>query len=205
MIRSDRKVLDETSANRDPLGIFKEWFKEASESGVLLPEAMSLATATRDAKPSNRTVLLKGFDKNGFRFYTNYESRKALELDENPHASLVFHWAILNRQIRIEGDVSRLTEKESSDYFKTRPRNSQIGAWASKQSASLDSRERLLKKFQLYQKQFLDTEIPLPPFWGGYILLPHTIEFWEGKDDRLHDRLLFLRRGTTWESERLFP
>ncbi len=205
MIRSDRKIIDKTSANRDPLEIFKEWFKAASESGVLLPEAMSLATATQDAKPSNRIVLLKGFDKNGFRFYTNHESRKALELDENPHASLVFHWAVLNRQIRIEGDVSRLTGKESSEYFKTRPRNSQIGAWASKQSASLDSRESLLKKFQLYQKQFLDTEIPLPPFWGGYLLSPHTIEFWEGKDDRLHDRLLFLRRGTTWESERLFP
>lgn len=205
MIRSDGKGLDETGANRDPLRIFKEWFETASQSGILLPEAMSLATATRDAKPSNRIVLLKGFDKHGFRFYTNHESRKALELDRNPQASLVFHWAILKRQIRIEGNVSRASEEESFQYFKTRSRNSQIGAWASKQSTSLDSREALLKKFQLYQKKFSDAEVPLPPFWGGYLLSPHTIEFWEGKDDRLHDRLLFLRRGTTWHSQRLFP
>ena len=205
MIRSNCKGLDQFSANRDPLEIFKEWFEAASKSGIELPEAMSLATATRDARPSNRIVLLKEFDKDGFKFYTNHESRKALELDENPRASLVFHWAILRRQIRIEGDVTRIPEKESFKYFKTRPRNSQIGSWASQQSASLDSREILLGRFEMYQKQFSGIEVPLPPFWGGYLLLPSTIEFWEGRDDRLHDRLLFIRQGVDWHSERLFP
>ena len=199
------KGLPEASGDRDPLEIFEEWFEAAKSSGILLPESMSLATATREGRPSVRMVLLKGFGKDGFDFYTNYKSRKAAELNDNPWASLVFHWAVLQRQVRIEGEVTRISIEESEEYFKSRSRNSQIGAWASAQSSPLENRDALLERFAMYTESFSDGEVPLPPFWGGYRIAARKIEFWQGRADRLHDRLLFIRDGDGWSNQRMFP
>ncbi len=197
--------LPESASDRDPIELFGDWFRAAQGAGIYLPESMTLATATPDGRPSARMVLLKGFDQQGFRFFTNYESRKARELDANPRATLVSHWAVLQRQVRIEGTVARLTTEESEAYFKTRPRGAQVGAWASRQSAELADRKLLDDRVEEYQEKFKGGDVPLPPFWGGYRLTPERIEFWQGRANRLHDRLLFERRGEGWQSMRLYP
>ncbi|HEX9659299.1 MAG TPA: pyridoxamine 5'-phosphate oxidase [Rhodothermales bacterium] len=197
--------LPEADRDRDPFDIFREWFAIAGESRILLPEAMTLATSTPDGKPSARMVLFKGLDDRGFRFFTNYESRKGRQLDENPHAALVFHWAVLHRQVRIEGSVERLTKEESEAYFKTRPRGSRIGAWASRQSRRLEKRKDLEDAARALADEYAGRDVPLPPFWGGFRVIPNQIEFWQGRSDRLHDRIRFNRIESGWESERLYP
>ncbi len=193
------------AADRDPVELFEEWFAAAREAGILLPESMALATATPDGVPSVRMVLLKQVDDRGFVFYTNYESRKAAELDANPRASVCFHWAVLERQVRVAGTVVRVSKEESEEYFATRSRGSRIGAWASRQSEPLPSRQELEARVKEYDAKFSGEDVPLPPFWGGYLLRPDTIEFWQGKADRLHERLRFRRAGGGWDTDRLYP
>jgi len=197
--------LPNADSMRDPLKLFDAWFEGAKNSGLLLPESMMLATATNDGKPSSRMVLLKSFDDQGFVFFTNYGSRKASELDTNPFASLLFHWPILQRQVRIEGQVERVSREESSAYFRTRSRGSQIGAWASDQSAELDSRQTLESTSKDLKAKYGGREIPLPEFWGGYRLFPSKIEFWQGRPFRLHDRIVFERTTGSWKTSRLYP
>jgi pyridoxamine 5'-phosphate oxidase len=197
--------LPESAAGNDPLRLFDTWYTDAEKSGIFLPESMALATATPDGKPSVRYVLLKGHDHRGFVFFTNYGSRKAAELQENPEATLLFHWAILQRQVRLEGPATRITQEESEAYFHSRPRGSQIGAWASTQSELLSSREELENRVKKYEEEFKGKEIPLPPFWGGYRLAPRSIEFWQGRASRLHDRIKFIREGESWDRIRLYP
>ncbi|SVA96578.1 uncharacterized protein METZ01_LOCUS149432 [marine metagenome] len=199
------KGLPEASATRDPIELFGEWFEEAKKSGILLPESASLATATKEAIPSSRMVLLKQFGTNGFIFYTNYGSRKAREIDENPSVSLLMHWVTLQRQVRFEGEAKRISLTESEAYFHTRSRGSQIGAWASRQSDVLAEPLILQNRFSEIEDRFKKQEIPLPPFWGGYRLVPRRIEFWQGRLNRLHDRLVFTRSGSGWSTERLYP
>lgn len=165
----------------------------------------ALATADRSGRPSVRMVLLRGADERGFVFHTNYESRKARELDENPRAAICVHWHALEEQIRIEGRVERLSDAESDAYFSSRPRGSQLGAWASKQSAPLPSRETLEEEYREIERRYEGRPVPRPPFWGGYRLAPDRIEFWFGRPDRLHDRLLYTRQGDGWTIERLYP
>ena len=197
--------LPDADAGQDPIVLFGRWFDDARRSGLLLPEAMCLATATPDGRPSARMMLLKGADQRGFVFFTNYESRKGDELAANARAALVFHWAVLQRQVRVEGPVERLTDTESAAYFGTRARGSRIGAWASRQSADLASRDELDRRVREYEQRFAGRDVPLPPFWGGLRLVPRVIEFWQGRINRLHDRLRFVRDGNAWRSERLFP
>ena len=197
--------LPDATEDTDPINLFRVWFEAAKKSGILLPEAMSLATATPDGSPSVRMVLLKDVDLHGIAFYTNYGSQKASEMDENPQAALCFHWPILQRQVRISGKVERVSEDENRDYFVTRSRASRIGAWASKQSKNLSDRAELEARVRDYSEKFSDDNVPLPMFWGGYRLEPDQIEFWQGRADRLHDRIVFKRSSSGWESERLYP
>ena len=166
---------------------------------------VTLATADRAGRPSARMVLLRGVDERGFVFHTNYNSRKAKELVANPYAALCFHWHTLEEQIRVEGSVERLTDEESDAYFRTRPRGSQLGAWASDQSAVLPSRETLEEQYREIERRFEGKDVNRPPFWGGFRLIPERIEFWFGRPDRLHDRLCYTRDGTAWRIERLYP
>lgn len=199
--------VPEASESRDPLDLFTEWWEAARKSGLYLPEAMALATATPDGAPSVRMVLLKAVDPQGFVFYTNYGSRKAREMDANPRAAMCFHWGILERQVRVSGSVARISHEESAAYFRTRSRGSRIGAWASRQSDTLPDRTVLEERFRAHRAEFEGGEVPLPPFWGGYRLVPHHIEFWQGRADRLHDRVLFEREGDggPWVARRLYP
>jgi pyridoxamine 5'-phosphate oxidase len=197
--------LSENSAGNDPFALFSRWFKEAVGAGIYLPESCALGTATPDGKPSVRLVLLKRHDERGFVFFTNYGSRKAAEMEANPQATLVFHWAILQRQIRLEGTVARITKEESEDYFHSRPRGSQIGAWASAQSEPLATRQELEERVRKYEAEFDGREVPLPPFWGGYRLSPQSMEFWQGRASRLHDRIKFSLTDGGWDRQRLFP
>jgi pyridoxamine 5'-phosphate oxidase len=197
--------LSEETAGQDPITLFTIWYQEATAAGLYLPESAALATATADGRPNARSVLIKSFDERGFVFYTNYESRKADEIAENPRAALSIHWPVLQRQVRIEGTVEKTSEGESSAYFATRSRGSCIGAWASKQSAVLGGRKELVERFDEYRRKFEGDEVPLPPFWGGYRVVPEAIEFWQGRLNRLHDRLLFTRDGDTWRRVRLAP
>ncbi len=197
--------LPESTEEQDPIDLFAEWFDEAKESGILLPEATSLATASADGVPSSRMVLLKAFSADGFVFYTNYGSRKAVELDANPRAALLLYWAILQRQVRVEGRVERISSEESEAYFHTRDRGSQIGAWASRQSATLEVRSELEQQVSEVEERFKGQDVPLPEFWGGYRVVPERIEFWQGRLNRLHDRLSFIRRDGGWGTERLYP
>lgn len=197
--------LPEAAGDRDPIELFSEWFEAAREAGLFLPESTALATADAGGAPSVRMVLLKGVDDRGFVFYTNYRSRKAADLDANPRAALCFHWPILERQVRVSGPVARIPEEESAAYFSSRPRASRLGAWASKQSEPLPDRATLEARVEKYTQKFAGGDVPLPPFWGGYRLVPSRIEFWQGKADRLHERLVFTRPDGTWTSERLYP
>jgi pyridoxamine 5'-phosphate oxidase len=189
----------------DPLDLFHRWFDQAREHGIELPESVALATATPDGRPSVRMVLLKDADRRGFTFFTNYESRKSGELEANPHAALCFHWKELDRQVRIAGTVQRVSEGESRDYFVTRPEGSRLGAWASDQSRPLASRSELEARVAEVRERFGGQEIPLPPFWGGYRIAPERMEFWQGRQDRLHDRIAFDRDGNGWRAIRLYP
>ena len=197
--------LTDEGAGPDPFALFDRWYREAREAGLYLPESMALATATADGRPSVRQVLLKAFDERGFVFYTNYDSRKGEEIAENPRAALTVHWPILQRQVRINGGVEKTTEEESYAYFSSRPRGSQVGAWASDQSSVLGGREELERSFREAQERFGGGDIPLPPFWGGYRVIPETFEFWQGRANRLHDRLRFTRTGGEWTIDRLYP
>ena len=198
-------TLDERDVDADPIRQFERWFADAAAARVPEPNAMTLSTATRDGVPSARIVLLKGVDANGFAFYTDYRSRKGAELAENPLAALTFLWKEIERQVRITGSVSRVSTQESEAYFRTRPPGSRLGAWASHQSAVLASREELEARVQDVIGRFPDGDVPLPPHWGGFRVAPDEIEFWQGRPDRLHDRLLYRRGERGWEISRLSP
>ena len=198
-------TLDERDVDADPIRQFERWFADAAAARVPEPNAMTLSTATRDGVPSARIVLLKGVDANGFAFYTDYRSRKGAELAENPLAALTFLWKEIERQVRITGSVSRVSTQESDAYFRTRPPGSRLGAWASHQSAVLASREELEARVQDVMGRFPDGDVPLPPHWGGFRVAPDEIEFWQGRPDRLHDRLLYRRGERGWEISRLSP
>jgi pyridoxamine 5'-phosphate oxidase len=195
--------LLEADVDPDPLGQFAAWFDDAAAAGVVLPEAMALATATPDGRPSVRMVLLKGFDERGFAFYTGYDSRKGRELAENPRAALLFHWP--GRQVRIEGRVERLAAAESDAYFASRPRASRLSAIASRQSEVVAGREELEARVAELAETFATAEPPRPDRWGGYRLVAETYELWQHRDDRLHDRLRYRRDGGRWLIERLSP
>ena len=197
--------LPSPEAGGDPLEIFQRWWREAEQAGILLPEAVTLATATPDGRPSARLVLLKAVSERGFVFFTNYGSRKSLELAANPHAALAFHWAMLQRQVRVEGRVERVSEGESAAYFASRPRGSQVGAWASRQSQPIGDRSDLEAQVAEVKARFGAGPVPLPPFWGGFRLVPERIEFWQGRADRLHDRVRHTRTAEGWRAERLQP
>ncbi len=197
--------LPDLAAGDDPVALFGEWFRAAEESGILLPETMILSTCTPAGRPSARAVLLKRWNRDGFVFFTNYGSRKAKELDENPLAALLFHWPILERQVRIEGTVERISEEESAAYFRTRSRGSRVGAWASRQSKTLPERSALEESVNKIKQRFAGQEIPLPSFWGGYRVTPESIEFWQGRANRLHDRISYHRAEDGWHTERLWP
>lgn len=199
------KQLTETDIDPDPVNQFKKWLNEAIEACVNEPTAMALATATRDGYPSVRIVLLKKVIPGGLIFFTNYSSRKGRQITENPHAALVFYWAELERQVRIEGDVKKLPEHESDEYFYSRPLGSRIGAWASPQSEVIPNRAFLDEMVLKFQKQFQSGTIERPENWGGFCLEPKVIEFWQGRESRLHDRIRFTKADGKWKIERLAP
>ena len=198
--------LDETRIERDPIRQFQVWFEEAIAAKLPMPEAMSLATVTPDCRPTSRMVLLKQVDGYGFVFFTNYESAKAKQLELNPYAALVFYWPQFERQVRVEGKVTKTSMEESSAYFKTRPRESQIGAWASPQSEVIAARDVLEQRARELAELYCDRDIDCPAHWGGYRLTPDRIEFWKGRLGRLHDRILYeLQPDDTWSIKRLAP
>ncbi len=198
----ENKTLTTTN---DPISFFKQWLSEAENSGIILPESMSLATCTAEGRPSSRVVLLKEADQKGFVFFTNYGSHKATELEANPYAALLFHWNMLQRQVRIEGRIERISHEESNAYFQSRGRGSRIGAWASHQSEELVDRQTLVERVKYFEQKFAGKEVPLPEFWGGYRVIPERIEFWQGKADRLHDRFVYQPSEGGWKVKRLNP
>ena len=207
-IRTDytKMTLLEDNVKSDALEQFKVWFDDALQANIPEPNICLLATANAQGVPSSRIILLKGVDEQGLQFFTNYESHKAQDLKQNPRASLVFFWRELQRQVRLDGRVEKLSREESEAYFHSRPRESQLGAWASQQSSKIANREYLEQRFQELQEQYRPEDtIPLPPFWGGYRLLPHYVEFWQGRANRLHDRLAYSLSDSQWQIERLAP
>jgi pyridoxamine 5'-phosphate oxidase len=198
--------LKESDLDPNPFKQFDIWFQQALAAGLPEPNAMTLATATLDGKPSARIVLLKGFDEGGFVFFTNYESQKGRELLANPWAALVCYWIELERQVRITGQVSRVSAEESEEYFQSRPLGSQLGAWASQQSEVVGGRKILEDKLEQLTREYQTKPVPLPPYWGGYRVAPETLEFWQGRPNRLHDRLRYtLQSSSQWLIERLSP
>jgi len=199
--------MEESTMNKhiDPIDRFTKVLKRATETDMHLPEAFTLATTSRDGRPAARVILLKGVDERGFVFYTNMDSRKARELDANPAATLCFWWPALGEQVRVEGNATPVSETEADEYFATRPRGSQLGAWVSRQSEPLASRDELVNAFAKAEKEYEGREIPRPKSWSGYVLQPDQIEFWENRDDRLHYRELFTRSGDAWDVELLYP
>ncbi|MFQ5754065.1 MAG: pyridoxamine 5'-phosphate oxidase [bacterium] len=189
----------------DPIKKFKLLYHKFAKCNVPETSAVTLATATADGKHSVRVVLLKGFDSQGFVFYTNLESRKATELRANPHAALCFYWEAIHFQVRVEGRVQQVTDAEADAYFATRPRGSQIGAWASKQSTQIQDKNELVNRFQEYEQKFAGQAVPRPAFWSGYRVIPERIEFWERRENRLHERILYIRHNNAWNIRRLFP
>jgi pyridoxamine 5'-phosphate oxidase len=206
-IRKDYKLksLLEDDVLPDPLNQFSVWWNEAVNSKIEEVNAMTLATATPNGLPSARIVLLKGFTKEGFMFFTNYLSRKGTELAKNPHSALVFFWKELERQVRIEGTAEKVSDAESEAYFQSRPVGSRIGAWASPQSTPIAGRNIIEQNAEKYRLQFGDVSIPRPPHWGGYIVKPVRIEFWQGRSSRLHDRVVYTKQHEEWKIERLAP
>ncbi len=199
-----KRGLSRSNLNDDPVKQFSLWFTEAIDSGIVEPSAMSLATAD-ESEIGIRTVLLKYFDDKGFVFYTNYKSKKSRQIETRPEAALLFSWLTLERQIKIVGSVEKVSSLESIKYFASRPKDSQIGAWASKQSTTISSRDILKSQFESMKQKFSSGEVPLPDFWGGYRVIPRTIEFWQGRESRLHDRFVYQRNKDGWTISRLSP
>jgi pyridoxamine 5'-phosphate oxidase len=197
--------LDVADVHSDPLAQFRQWFAEAQQAEIREPNAMTLATSTPDGRPSARVVLLKTIDQRGFGFFTDYRSRKAAELDRNPHAALVFPWLEIERQVRIEGTVTRMAGDEAAAYFGTRPLGSRYGAWASVQSSVIPGRDWLESAVREVEARHPDHDVPLPPHWGGYLLAPVRYEFWQGRPSRLHDRIQYRLVEGSWVIERLSP
>jgi pyridoxamine 5'-phosphate oxidase len=200
------ETLLESDVDAHPIQQFQKWWDQALKADILEPNAMTLATASADGLPSARIVLLKGFYERGFVFYTNYRSFKAMQLEENPKASLLFHWKELERQVRIMGVIEKIPGNESDEYFNSRPVGSRVGAWASPQSQVIENRQWLEKEFEKRIKEFENNTIPRPPHWGGYLVKPVIIEFWQGRYSRLHDRIQYsLEEDGNWKIERLAP
>ena len=203
-----RKEYLKSGINKDqldgnPINQFSLWFNQAIEAGLIEPSAMSLATA--DHEIGIRTVLLKFFDEKGFVFFTNYNSKKSKQIEKRQQAAILFPWLALERQVRIIGNVEKITKSESIKYFQSRPRDSQLGAWASKQSSKISSRKTLINEFSSIKKKFEHKDIPFPDFWGGYRVIPDSIEFWQGRENRLHDRIIYMRENDRWNISRLSP
>jgi pyridoxamine 5'-phosphate oxidase len=197
--------LNEKDLARDPYRQFEKWFQEAQAAKLIEPNAMTLCTTTRDGRPSGRTMLLKGVDGRGFVFFSNYEGRKSRELHDNPKAALVFPWLALERQVIVEGTVTKVPREESEAYFHSRPRLNQLAAWVSQQSAIISGRSVLEDSMKMLEQKYAGREVPLPPHWGGWRLAPETVEFWQGRRSRLHDRLRYRREKDAWLIERLAP
>ena len=195
--------IDKDELDIDPIKQFSIWFDQAMQAGLIEPSAMSLATA--DNEIGIRTVLLKFFDEKGFVFFTNYDSKKSMQIAKRQQGALLFPWLALERQVRIIGNIEKISKNESLKYFQSRPRDSQIGAWASKQSSKIDSRDVLVDQFASMKKKFENKDIPLPDFWGGFRLVPNSIEFWQGRENRLHDRIIYERENDGWSTSRLSP
>jgi len=206
-IRKDylKSSLSENDVAIDPFTQFSKWWEEAINAHIEEVNAMTLATSTPEGFPSARIVLLKGFDQNGFVFFTNYTSRKGKEIEENPHVALLFFWKELERQVRIVGEIKKLDVAASDAYFNSRPEGSKIGAWASQQSAAIESREIMEERVSAIEEKFKSIEIYRPDFWGGYIVAPTSIEFWQGRSSRLHDRILYTKKEVHWDIQRLAP
>jgi pyridoxamine 5'-phosphate oxidase len=206
-IRKEYKLrsLLENDVDPDPVRQFQQWWNEALTSRIEEPNAMTLATSNSKGKPAARIVLLKGLSNDGFVFFTNYESRKGKELKENPFASLLFFWKELERQVRVEGTISKVSEEKSNEYFSSRPAASKLGAWSSPQSSVIKSRDELDENVKKYQQQFGEGNIPKPQHWGGYVVKPNLIEFWQGRPSRLHDRIQYTLKNDGWIIERLAP
>lgn len=201
-----QRDLTRADLHPDPIEQFRAWLQEATEQEVLEPNAMALATVDGEGQPWTRTVLLKSVDARGFTFFTNYEGAKARQMEANPRVALTFWWGPLERQVNVTGTISRTSREEAERYFHSRPESSQLGAWASAQSAVVENREQLERQYAEVQSRFSEGQIPLPPFWGGYVVTPQTVEFWQGQRSRLHHRLRYTRAADgSWKIERLSP
>ena len=199
------KILDLDKINKNPIDEFKKWFKEAQKKNILEPNAMTLSTLSSKGNINSRTVLLKGINDKGFIFYTNYESKKGKDINFNSNVSLVFLWKELEKQIIVKGNAKKISKKDSEKYFQSRPRSSRIAAWASNQSKILSYENELKDRFLDYEEKFRNKEIPLPDFWGGFLVEPKSIEFWIGRKSRMHDRILYTRNQKNWNIQKLYP
>lgn len=197
--------LPNISPEATPEQLFEKWFSDANKAGILLPESMSVSSCNAKGQPSSRMVLLKDYDQDGFVFYTNYGSRKCRDFADNNKVALLFHWNVLQRQIRIEGTLEKVTEEESAEYFNSRGRGSQVGAWASKQSQRLSHDNELKDRMSYFENKFSSGQVPHPEFWGGWRVKPQNIEFWQGRANRLHDRVCFEKEGGEWARHKLHP